>query len=61
MWLPLAPKPTLSQQAVDVYEDNMAHFIRDIRKDFGLPKLPFVIANTGMGGWDIPARYKKKA
>ena len=32
------------------YESNMVHFIRDIRKDLGAPALPFVIAETGMGG-----------
>jgi len=32
------------------YESNMAHFIRDMRRDLGLPKLPFVIAETGMSG-----------
>jgi alpha-galactosidase len=32
------------------YESNLAHFIRDIRKDLGTPKLPFVIAETGMNG-----------
>jgi len=32
------------------YESNMAHFIRDIRKDLGAPALPFVIAETGMTG-----------
>jgi alpha-galactosidase len=32
------------------YEKNMANFIRDIRKDLKAPKLPFVIAETGMGG-----------
>jgi hypothetical protein len=34
------------------YEANMAHFINDIRKDLGVPKLPFVIAETGMNGPD---------
>jgi alpha-galactosidase len=34
------------------YEENLAHFIRDIRKDLGVPKLPFVIAETGMTGPD---------
>ncbi|MCX7008507.1 MAG: sialate O-acetylesterase [Kiritimatiellaeota bacterium] len=34
------------------YESNMAHFIHDIRKDLGAPKLPFVIAETGMSGRD---------
>lgn len=33
------------------YESNMAHFIRDIRKDLGAPALPFVIAETGMSGF----------
>ena len=32
------------------YESNMAHFIRDIRRDLGVPKLPFVIGETGMTG-----------
>lgn len=32
------------------YEQNMAHFIRDIRRDLGAPALPFVIAETGMSG-----------
>jgi len=35
---------------VDEYERNMAHFIRDIRRDLNAPHLPFVIAETGMGG-----------
>ncbi len=34
------------------YEANMAHLIRDIRKDLGIPALPFVIAETGMTGPD---------
>ncbi|QOV91270.1 sialate O-acetylesterase [Humisphaera borealis] len=34
------------------YESNMAHFIRDIRRDLGVPNLPFVIAETGMTGMD---------
>lgn len=32
------------------YETNMVHFIHDIRKELGVPALPFVIAETGMGG-----------
>jgi hypothetical protein len=50
----------ISQPAVDAYEKNMENFIKDIRKDLDLKDLPFVIANTGMGGWDIPDRYKGK-
>ncbi len=32
------------------YEANLAHFIRDVRREFGLPALPFVIGETGMTG-----------
>jgi hypothetical protein len=32
------------------YERNLAHLIRDVRKDLGVPALPFVVAETGMTG-----------
>ena len=32
------------------YEANMAHFIRDVRKDLGTPDLPFVIGLMGQNG-----------
>ena len=32
------------------YEANMVNFIKDIRAEFDIPDLPFVIATTGMGG-----------
>jgi len=52
----------INADAVNAYETNMAHFIRDMRTDLGIDDLPFVIANTGMGGWDIPetAHYKER-
>jgi alpha-galactosidase len=52
----------INQQAVDAYEKNMENFIKDMRKDLGIEKLLFAIANTGMGGWTIPttARYKQR-
>lgn len=34
----------------DAYSTVMAHFIRDVRKDLGAPKLPFVIGVLGVGG-----------
>lgn len=34
------------------YESNLIHFIKDIRKELGVPSLPFVIAETGMNGPD---------
>ena len=39
-------------KAVGEYEKNMANFIRDVRKELGVKKLPFVIANSGFGGWN---------
>jgi len=34
------------------YEQNLANFIRDVRKDLGAPKLPFVIGGSGFAGWN---------
>lgn len=34
------------------YEANMKHFINDVRKDLGAPKMPFVIAGIGTFAWD---------
>lgn len=34
----------------DEYSSVMAHFIRDVRKDLNIPKLPFVIGVLGVGG-----------
>jgi Carbohydrate esterase, sialic acid-specific acetylesterase len=34
----------------DAYSDAMTHFIRDVRKDLKVPKLPFVIGVLGVGG-----------
>ena len=47
-----------SARDVAEYERNLANLIRDVRKDLGVPKLPFVIAGSGFGGWKqrIPRR-----
>ena len=36
--------------AENEYASNMTHFIRDVRKDLGVPSLPFVIAAMGQNG-----------
>jgi hypothetical protein len=36
----------------DEYEANMKNFIDDVRVELGKPVLPFVIATTGMSGWN---------
>ena len=40
----------VNQAFNDAYEENMAHFIHDVRKELKVDKLPFVIAETGMSG-----------
>jgi alpha-galactosidase len=37
-----------------VYSDLLAHFIRDVRKDFNAPKMPFVIGVMGVDGLKAP-------
>jgi alpha-galactosidase len=36
----------------DKYSEWLAHFIRDVRRDVGAPKMPFVIGVMGVGGPD---------
>lgn len=40
----------INQAFNDEYEKNLANLIRDIRKDFNVKNLPFVIAEKGMSG-----------
>lgn len=40
----------VNQAHNDAYEQNMVHFIGDVRKELGVENLPFVIAETGMSG-----------
>jgi alpha-galactosidase len=40
----------VNQAFNDEYEQNLANFIRDMRKALEAPELPFVIAETGMSG-----------
>ena len=40
----------IDRRATAEYADNMAHFIRDVRRDLETPELPFVIGQLGVGG-----------
>jgi hypothetical protein len=40
----------VNSTAVAEYEENLVDFINDIRFDLSYPDLPFVVANTGIGG-----------
>ncbi len=37
---------------VKEYEANLAHLIRDLRKEWKRPDLPVVVATSGFGGWE---------
>jgi alpha-galactosidase len=50
----------INQKAVDAYEENLVNLIKDLRADLEVEKLPVVVANTGIGGWDLPERYRAK-
>jgi alpha-galactosidase len=41
------------------YATNLAHFIRDVRKDLKAPKLPFVIGQMGVDGLKPGANVQK--
>ncbi len=42
----------INQEANDAYRENMIRFIKEVRKDLGVSNLPFVLATTGMSGWE---------
>ena len=42
----------VNQKFTEEYAENLTHFVRDLRKELGVQDLPFVIAETGMGGME---------
>ena len=49
----------IDNAATAEYAANMAHFIRDVRKDLKSPNLPFVIGQMGVGGANPDANVRK--
>jgi len=45
----------------DLYSKLLAQFIRDVRKDLGAPKMPFVIGVMGVGGIKDQPDYFRQA
>jgi len=43
----------LNRDWIAKYTDNLAHLIRDFRKEFLAPKMPVVIGELGTGGRDV--------
>ncbi len=50
-YYPRQPKGQAAKRFVG-YSELLTHFIRDVRKDLGAPKMPFVIGVMGVGGKD---------
>ncbi len=51
---PVLPKDSKENRFAK-YSEWLADFIRDARKDFGAPKMPFVIGVMGVGGENVKA------
>jgi alpha-galactosidase len=49
----------ISREYTAEYAANLAHFIRDVRRDLKAPKLPFVIGEMGVGGLHPDAGVKR--
>jgi alpha-galactosidase len=49
----------INADATAEYTANLAHFIRDVRKDLKSPKLPFVVGEMGVDGEKASANVKK--
>ena len=45
----------------DLHSRLLAHFIRDVRKDFSAPEMPFVIGVMGVGGVQEQPNYFRQA
>ena len=50
----------VNSEYTSAYRENMANFVRDVRKDLGEPDLPFVIAVLGVGGEEDQAEGKRR-
>jgi alpha-galactosidase len=48
----------ISADATKEYAVNLAHFVRDVRKDFKSPELPVVVGEMGVDGLNASANVK---
>jgi len=49
----------INTEATAEYTVNLTHFIRDVRKDFKAPKMPFVVGEMGVDGVNAAGNVKK--
>ena len=50
----------IDAKKTEEYGKNLAHLIRDVRKDLNAPELPFIIGELGQQGAEPEARYAEK-
>jgi len=48
-----------SPELIAEYEQNLVNLIKDVRKEFKVPKLPVVVATVGFGGHNMSDKYLK--
>lgn len=51
----------IDKKKVAEYETNMVHFIKDLRRDLGVPNLPVVIGEIGVNGEEEAAKNPSMA
>jgi len=49
----------ISDEATAEYTANLAHFIRDVRRDLKSPALPFVVGEMGVDGAEASAKIQR--
>jgi alpha-galactosidase len=52
-------KDSGTPESIAAYEGHLVNLIKDVRKEFGLPNLPAVVATVGFGGERMADKYFK--
>ncbi|NQT82574.1 hypothetical protein HQ563_06100 [bacterium] len=50
-------KDSFTPELIDEYEQNLVNLIKDVRKEFNVPKMPVVIATVGFGGHNMADKF----
>ncbi|NNC90441.1 MAG: hypothetical protein HKN82_18450 [Akkermansiaceae bacterium] len=50
-------KDSFSEELIAEYEKNLVNLIKDVRKEFEVPKLPVVIGSNGFGGYGMAEKF----
>lgn len=50
-------KDSFSEELIAEYEKNLVNLIKDVRKEFQVPRLPVVIGSNGFGGYKMAEKF----